>query len=281
MENPFKGRQVCIATMHRKERVIAPFLKDAFDLESFVPEELNTDLLGTFSGEVERSASPLDTAREKCKMAHELTGADLVLASEGSFGRHPSIFFAPGNEEFVMLKDFKNDLEIVGRHLTTETNLLGEPVHNEEELHKVALKAGFPEHGLIVRKNDKDMEQISKGIISWADLLNLSGLLIKEQGFAFVETDMRAHMNPTRMKAIGKATEMLVESMKSHCPTCNTPGFVVTDRKSGLPCSLCGSPTQSTLAYIYTCVKCPQTREAQFPHGKQTEEPMYCDFCNP
>lgn len=35
----------------------------------------------------------------------ELTGADLALVSEGSFGAHPTAFFLPANEEWLVLLD--------------------------------------------------------------------------------------------------------------------------------------------------------------------------------
>jgi hypothetical protein len=59
------------------------------------------------------------------------------------------------------------------------------------------------------------------------------------------------------------------------------PGFGITDAKKGLECSLCGSPTNSTLSYIYICRHCEFTKEEMYPNKKTTEDPMYCDYCNP
>ncbi len=54
MSNRYNSALVCIATKHGKESVIArPFLR-ALGLTATVPLELDTDSLGTFSGEVER-----------------------------------------------------------------------------------------------------------------------------------------------------------------------------------------------------------------------------------
>lgn len=41
----------------------------------------------------------------------------------------------------------------------------------------------------------------------------------------YTETDMRSVFNPTRMNVIEKATEQLVEKIKSVCPNCKIPGF--------------------------------------------------------
>jgi hypothetical protein len=87
--------------------------------------------------------------------------------------------------------------------------------------------------------------------------------------------------NPTRMNVIAKATEKLLNKIKSNCPQCKTPGFGVTDIKSGLPCALCNFPTKSTLSFVYVCKKCAFEKEEKYPHGKLKEDAMYCDVCNP
>ena len=118
----FSGRQIVIATKHGKEQVIAPRLTNELGLHCLVPEQFDTDLLGTFSGEVDRVDTPMETARKKCQMAMDLTSVDLAIASEGSFGPHPSIPFIPAHEEYMLLIDKKNKWEFVVRKLETKTN---------------------------------------------------------------------------------------------------------------------------------------------------------------
>ena len=105
--------------------------------------------------------------------------------------------------------------------------------------------------------------------------------ILKNQDFAYVETDMRAMFNPSRMKVIEKATWQLLEKIKSLCPTCQTPGFDIVDAVSGLPCKLCKSSTRSTLYYVYQCQKCEFSSKKMFPRGISYEDPTYCDTCNP
>jgi hypothetical protein len=105
--------------------------------------------------------------------------------------------------------------------------------------------------------------------------------LINNFGTAYIETDMRAMYNPTRMNIIERAAEKLIKKIKNHCPVCNMPGFGITDAKEGLPCVICSFPTRSTISYIYSCQKCSYQKEEKYPKGKQTEDPMYCDYCNP
>jgi hypothetical protein len=206
---------------------------------------------------------------------------DLAIASEGSFGAHPSLFFAQANDELVMLLDTKNDLEIVARELSTETNFAVQTIKNEAELIEFTNKVQFPSHGIIIRTDEKDYSRIYKGITKWEDLKFHFDEIRKENGTAYVETDMRALFNTTRMKNIQKATEKLIEKMKTCCPNCQTPGFEITEAISGLPCEWCGKPTASVLKYYLTCKKCSFTEEKKYPNNKTTESPEFCNTCNP
>lgn len=277
----FKGRNLLIATKHRKEKVIAPILERELGVKCFLTSDLDTDELGTFTGEVDRKEDAIATARKKCLMAMELANCDLAIASEGSFGSHPSIFFAHADDEFLLFLDKKNDLEISARELSLETNFNGSEIKTEKELQEFAANANFPSHGLILRKSKADLGDIVKGITTEEQLNQAFDTLISQYATAYVETDMRAMYNPTRMKVIEKATVKLVDKIKSLCPKCQTPGFGIVDRKEGLPCEQCHFPTRSTISYLYSCQKCNFAKEDQYPNGKQFEDPMYCDFCNP
>ena len=139
----------------------------------------------------------------------------------------------------------------------------------------------FPSHGLILRKAKTLNSAIVKGITSINHLKESFEKLISEFNSVYVETDMRAMYNPSRMKVIEAAAKKLVDKINSLCPQCNMPGFGITDVKKGLPCSLCGSPTNSTLSYIFRCKHCEFAKEEMYPNKKTNEDPMYCDKCNP
>lgn len=277
----FKGRRLLIATKHEKEKVIAPLLAESLDLTCFVSEEFDTDTLGTFTGEVERKEDPVATARNKCLKAMELYGCDLGIASEGSFGPHPTIFFVPADEEILIFIDRRHKLEIVARALSTETNFDGEEIHTEDQLIRFAERAQFPSHALILRTAKTADAEIVKGITDWPRLKETFRQLLEKQGIVYAETDMRAMYNPTRMKVIEQAAHKLLEKIKSCCPGCNTPGFGISGAQAGLPCEWCNSPTRSTLSYLYQCQKCAFEKEEKYPHHKTHEDPMYCDICNP
>jgi predicted Zn-ribbon and HTH transcriptional regulator len=277
----FGNRKLVIATKHQKEEVIAPILEAALGVKCIVPENFDTDVFGTFSGEKIRHEDPISTARKKCEMAMKLTNCDIGIASEGSFGAHPHLYFVNADDEFILLIDKKNNLEIIARELSTSTNFGGDDIKTKQELLAFAKQSLFPSHGLILRKEKDNIETITK---DFKDLNHLEEVFLSMQskyGSVFIETDMRAMMNPTRMEVIGLATQRLIEKISSRCPECEIPGFSITETKSGLPCGLCGFPTQSTLYHVLTCANCEFTRREMFPNKKEKEEPMYCDNCNP
>lgn len=277
----FKGRNLVIATKHEKEKVIAPILVKELGVKCFIDLGLDTDELGTFTGEVERKNDPITTARNKCLMAMELADCDLAVASEGSFGPHPTIYFVHADDEFLLFIDKKNDLEIIVRELSTVTNFNGSEIKTEQELQEFATNSNFPSHGLILRKSKEDFTDIVKGIINHEYLKHTFKDFISKYGKVFIETDMRAMYNPMRMEVIKKANLKLANKINTLCPNCVTLGFGITESTQGLPCKLCNFPTRSTLSYIYTCKKCNYKKEEKYPNGKQTEDPMYCDICNP
>jgi len=281
LESIFKNRKLLIATKHQKEKVIAPILEIELGVICFVDESFDTDILGTFTGEVERKLDPISTVREKCLQAMKINNCDLGIASEGSFGPHPSIFFVNADDEFLIFIDKLRNIEVIVREISTTTNFNGKQVQNQKELIEFADQIGFPTHGLILSKLKDEKTEIHKGITDIENLKNSFELLWAKYNSVYVETDMRAMFNPTRMNVIKNATKKLVQKIKSTCPQCKTPGFGITDSKNGLKCSLCGSQTDSILSYIYICNHCQYTKEEIYPLNKTTEDPMYCIYCNP
>lgn len=277
----FNNRKLLVATKHHKEKVIAPLFEKALGVRCFVSDEFDTDTLGTFSGEVSRKDDALTTLKKKCLLAMEKNQCDLVIASEGSFGVHPSVFFATADDELIMLKDAKNDLEIVAREISLDTNFGAAVITNESDLFAFAQRVQFPSHGIIVKPAEKNYSKIVKGVTTLDDLKKYFNEFMNEFGTVYLETDMRANFNPTRMKVIEKAAQKLLQNVQSTCPNCKTPGFSINKVIPGLPCNWCKNPTASTLSYLYVCNKCEYTKEDLFPHQKTTEDPTYCHLCNP
>lgn len=277
----YSNQKVVIATKHSKEDVIQPLIESALNCLCFVPNDFDTDLFGTFSGEIDRKLSPLETVKAKCISAMEKTNCDIGIASEGSFGPHPSLFFAHANEELLIFIDKKNDIEIVVKELSLDTNFHASYVETKDELLTLAKTLKFPSHGLILRKNESDTVDIIKGIILKKQLLESFDYLKCKYGKVYLETDMRAMYNPTRMEVIKQTTLKLIKSIQTQCPNCFFQGFSIYKAESGLPCSLCKLPTKSIISYLYKCKKCSHTENLKYPNNKRFEDPMYCDYCNP
>lgn len=281
LQKHFGGRKLLIATRHHKDRVLRALLESHLGVEVIVTKTFDTDRFGTFTGEVPRQASPFDTVRQKCIAAHEATGVSLVLASEGSFGAHPVMGFVPADEEILLLKDFERQTEYRAKVISTATNFSGAEHFEWEQVLFFASQVKFPSHALIVKQNRESTTDVHKDIVDWATLKSSFYHFKQKYGKAFVETDMRAMHNPTRMKVIAEAGEKLLRVISTVCPICEAPGFEVTDVVRGLPCSYCSSPTPSARAFVHECQHCGHTETRPHPHKKQQEDPMYCDECNP
>jgi hypothetical protein len=277
----FSGRHLAIASMHKKESVISPLLERSIGVKCILPLQLDTDALGTFSGEIDRYSDPISTVRTKCILGMQESNCDLAVASEGSFGPHPALFFVPAHEEFMMLIDKKNKLEICVRTITQSTNFNHAEIHSQKELNTFIENAQFPSHAIIIKKAKDDLTDLVKGINTHETLQKWYQYFINKYGQFYIETDMRAMHNPTRMGIIHETTLKLIDKLNSTCPICDTPGFGPTDAIKGLPCKLCNAPTNSPLCIIYSCVKCNHKMEKFYPNNKRQEEPMYCDSCNP
>lgn len=279
--NPFLHRTLKIVTKHDKEKVIAPIITNALDISCEVLSGIDTDVLGTFSGEVDRKLSPIETLRAKCDLGLQVEGCDLVLATEGSFGNHPTIFYATAGEEWMMLKDAKHSLEITERVLTLQTNFNQAKISNLEELESFLEKVDFPSHYVILKASETDYVNMTKGIYDKKQLENVFHQYLPINGYCCIETDMRAFANPTRMQVLEELTKKLVQKIQSLCPACQCPGYGVVNYTTGLPCSSCKQPTRAILSHLYQCQQCSHTSSKNFPYGKEKEDPMYCDYCNP
>jgi hypothetical protein len=134
---------------------------------------------------------------------------------------------------------------------------------------------------LILRKDSQSKDDIVKGIVSDASLKAAFDDLYGKFGKVYVETDMRAHYNPTRMSVIEQAAKKLIEKIQSLCPKCQSPGFGEVHYTLGLPCEWCKCPTNSILSVEKTCMQCNFKTSELYPNKKECEDPMYCDNCNP
>lgn len=286
LKSLFAGRKLVIATMHGKESVIGPLLERQLGVKVFLSEDLNTDAFGTFSGELDRSGNQVDAARAKVEKAMELTGADLAIASEGSFNPHHLYFFATGNYELVLLRDKKNNMEWQGWHVSTEVQAGSKAFYTVAEAVSIARDFDFPRHGVLIKvpQTGKGFLYLRKGLRTEEELAGAAAEALAHSTHeqpAVLENDLRAFHNPTRMEAVKRATLNLLERLDCSCPACSWPGFATEEKIKGLPCSLCGSPTDLTLYEVHHCNHCDFRMEKRRQDGLENADPMYCPSCNP
>ena len=274
-----------LTSMHRKELVIGPILHEELGLVVELAPDINTDNFGTFSRDVERTGSQLDAARAKIAAGfRSAPWARVGLASEGTFGPHPYIPFLAIGRELVLLVDRDNGLDLTGYDETVETNFGHTVAPDLEAAFEFAHSAGFPGHGLIVSgsRDNKPAPDVllNKDVTNAAQLEAAVLEAVGRCGAAFVETDMRAHRNPTRMTSIERATRDLTRRFRSRCPECDQPGFDVVERIPGLPCAWCGEPTSVIMAEALACQACGH-REERSVATKPVADPGRCNSCNP
>lgn len=277
----FRGKSALIASIHQKEIVMAPLLHELLGLNVQVAA-VDTDAFGTFSGEIERTLSPLETALAKAQMALEHEAADFALASEGSFGPHPSLYFLPSDHELVVLWDGRNKRYFTGSALSTHTNFSAEQISSNEQLLEWAERAKFPSHRIILKGLNAagDVDEMKKAIGDRDTLIHTFKEYQSRYTRVQAETDMRAMYNPFRMEVIKEATLNLIQNIQTRCPQCGAAGFVVKETIAGLPCGQCFTPTRLSKYKVSICEEC-RHREQQPASDQTFADPMYCDVCNP
>ena len=80
---------MALATRHGKERVLRRPFRAGLGVELMLAHGIDTDSLGSFSGERPRPADVLTTWRLKAEAGMEACGLPLGLASEGSTALTP------------------------------------------------------------------------------------------------------------------------------------------------------------------------------------------------
>ncbi len=280
----YLGRKAALATKHQKERVLEPPLRAAVGLTVCVPDDLDTDQLGTFSGEVERPGTPREVALRKARWGMRTADLPLGMASEGSFGPDPRLPFASADFELLAFIDDELGIQVVEQVLSSHTNFGVETGHTLDEVQDFLARAQFPSHGLVVRPNSGlEPGFVFKGITT-VDALREAfdrSVAVSADGLAHIETDMRAHMNPTRRKVLREAAVKLGRRLATLCPQCRSPGWGRVDVVRGLPCEWCGRETELVRLEVQGCPRCEHRIAAPRRDGLLKAPADNCAWCNP
>jgi hypothetical protein len=278
---------IALATQHGKERVMAKPLCHGLGLTVRCAEQVDTDAFGSFSGELPRPSDALTTCRLKAEAGMDALGLDLGIASEGAFGPHPAVPLLPVGREWITFVDRRLNLVISEHAVSRSTNFSScfgvSPAAIADWLQQV----GFPSHALMLKSHDGEAGRtgpwLAKGVRCQKQLTELMAVAVQDSpvGLAWVETDMRAHCNPTRMASIRCLTFRLVRRLASPCPSCAAPGWGLMDTRVGLPCRWCGLATELVNVEVFGCAACGHTRQQPRRDGLTAAEPANCPYCNP
>jgi hypothetical protein len=279
--HPYKNQPAVLTTKHDKLPLIAPSMHSEVGLE-VTDINLDTDQLGTFSGEIARSGSALETAIAKAELGIEATGIPIGLASEGSIGPDPQNPFLTSDIEIVVLVDQERDLVIYESHRAFEIVGATVEVSPGEDLTSFLARADFPSHHLIAKASAHGELRTRKGIGTHVALhAAINELAVhSDSGKVTLETDFRANHSPSRRVNIQAAAEKLAARLAQLCESCGTPGFGRVSYVTGVKCSGCGMQNlDAVAAERLCCVSCEFTIA-----GKSIASsipPERCDWCNP
>jgi len=275
----YSGHVAALATRHAKDEAIAPAFNDVLGLD-IVVVDVDTDSFGTFSGDMPRTDTPLNTAVAKARAGMVDSGYTISIASEGTIGPDPFIPFVTSDIETIVFVDDDRGIMINETFRSTDVVAIRETVTSETDVRRILDKADFPRHGLIVRPPDPCGRPLIKGITREDRLLAAVRECISNDGTAVVESDLRACFSPSRMRNIYECATRLAQRIDTPCPECGGPGWGHIEPVRGLPCSSCGTFVESAIrADAFGCPVCPAVQV--HPRLEQVVEPRWCPSCNP
>ncbi len=279
--HPYASERIGLSTIHAKEKAIAPPFRRLLAANVVVAPEVDTDSLGTFSGEIQRSDELTFTAVLKAEMAFATLDVDCAIASEGSYGPIDRVPLSAGGVEIMAFVDRKRGVKIIETMLTHRTNWRMWRFEAGDPRVPAALEAlRFPEYGIFVMQNS-DYSQPVKGLETVDEIVAAVDREARrsDDGLALMIADMRAHRNPTRMKVLRALGWKLAKRLAQVCPKCAAPGFGHIDSRRGLPCGGCGRPTHYVHFEIDGCNVCGHAVARPRKDGLTVAPKLSCQPC--
>lgn len=280
-EHPYLYKRIALTTKHDKLRLIKPAFDEYVGCELF-EENLDTDQLGTFSGEIERVASPRETAIQKARLGMKETGLLLGIASEGSIGPDPVVPFIHSNIEHLVLVDDQNGIVISEIYRSFEITAATITASPDQDLTSFLEKADFPNHALIVRPNTQKKRSCIKGITDYERLMDAieTSSQLSPNGIVVIESDLRAMHSPSRQRNIEEVAKLLAKRVSQICPNCQIPGWGRVGYEKGLNCSECELENPDAIRHEKLgCVKCEHEELGNVIAFAL--DPAQCQSCNP
>ncbi len=276
--HPYAHQRIGLATIHEKERAAAPAFRRVLGAEIIVAPQVDTDVLGTFSGEIPRPDALVETCLAKAELAFRTLDVDCAIASEGSYGPIDRVPLVPGGLEIMAFVDRRRGIRLVETLLTSRTNWrlwrfrAGDPA-----VRAAVREIGFPRSGIFVMRNS-DFNEAHKSLETVGEVV---AAVDREagrsaDGFALLISDMRAHRNPLRMQVLRAISSKLARRLARTCPNCGAPGFGHVHSQRGLPCETCGDPTHWIDLEIDGCSVCGHAVARPRRDGRRTAPRRAC-----
>jgi hypothetical protein len=279
--HPYARKRIGLATMHAKERAVAPPFKRLLDAEVVVVPRLDTDRLGTFSGEIPRPGDLPHTAMLKAELVFDRLGVDCALASEGSYGPIDRLPLSAGGLEIIAFIDRGLGIRLVETLTTHRTNWrLWRFKAGSPDVATAVRSLGFPSFGVFVIAGS-DPSRPVKDLTRLEDVVTAVDREARRSadGEAIVIADMRAHRNPTRMQVLRALSHRLARRLARLCPKCGAPGFGHLDSRRGLPCEDCGAATHWIDFEVDGCSACGHAVVRPRKDGRRAAPRLSCQAC--
>lgn len=280
--HPYTGLTIGLSTIHDKERALAPPFRRVLGAHITVAPEVDTDALGTFSGEIARPDALVETCFLKAELAFRTLEVDCAVASEGSYGPIARVPLVASGVEIMAFVDRRRGIRLVETLATERTNWRLHRFAAGDPAVPAAVQAmGFPRFGVFVISST-DPERPIKDLTRLEDVVAAvdSEARRSEEGKAIVIADMRAHRNPTRMQVLRALSWKLAKRLQCLCPRCQTPGFGLTQSRRGLPCEACGTPTHWIDFEIDACTACGHAAVRPRKDGRRMAPKRACSSCS-
>lgn len=282
---PYRGRRIALATMHGKAAAVGPAVRRHLGADLVVPPDLDTDAFGTFAGDVPRTGTMGETALAKARAGMAACGERLGLASEGTFGPHPTVPFLTSGLELMVFVDDDRDLVVFESLVDPAPRFDRTVVGPDDDVGPLLARADLPRHALVVAPHAPAAagEGIARGLRDpdAVPAAVLAAAARSADGLAAVTTDLRAHLNPTRMATLARLADALCHRLATPCPACDAPGFGRLRAEPGLPCGLCGTPTGESVGMLFGCAACDHRALRPRADGRTSADPGSCPACNP
>jgi hypothetical protein len=193
--------------------------------------------------------------------------------------------FLPIGREWLTFVDRRHQLTISEYAISRRTNYSSFKAASPEAALGWLKEVGFPSHAVMVGSSSvpPSVDWLAKAVHSREELARWMAIAAQrsENGMAWLETDMRAHCNPTRMASIRRLAFQLVGRITASCPACAAPGWGLVRTIGGLPCSSCGSATELLAFEEFGCIRCPYTELHPRQDQLLAADPGQCPYFNP